>query len=109
MNKRLETARREYNLFFESEVFPVLGLDEADLDDLGFDKIATRIKDSAIRKQYRRLAIDLLEENIRDHQIDRPRALDLFDAGSLLELRDWQDVTIAWEHALWAIVSQKDA
>jgi hypothetical protein len=88
--------------------FALLDITSEALDELGFADIAQRIEDSRIRRTYRKLAITLLEANILEHQASRPSAVALIDAGKLLELQDWQEVTFTWERAIWALASQGD-
>ena len=108
MKNNIQSIRQEYNDYFKSTVFPLLGIKEDRLDYLGFEDITQRIQDTNIRKKYRKLAIQLLEVNLYEHQSDRPSAIALFDAKNLSELREWQDVTFTWEKAIWALASQKD-
>ncbi len=109
MKNNLQSVRSKYNNYFTGTVLPLLGIAQDTLDQLSFEEIAQRIGDSGIRKAYRRLAIQLLEANLHDHQVGRPSAIVLLDAGDLCELRDWQEVTFTWERALWALASQDDA
>lgn len=76
MNISLQTSRREYNDFFKGTVLPILGLSEEASSDLGFLEIAQRIDKGPIKEKYRRLAIQLLEENLREHQAERPSAIE---------------------------------
>ncbi|MEQ1537073.1 MAG: hypothetical protein ABL923_14450 [Burkholderiaceae bacterium] len=108
MKNNLQSIRHEYNDYFKSTVFPLLGITEDRLDRLGFEEIALLIRDATIRRKFRRLAIQLLEANLHEHQTDRPSAIALFDAQNVSELRDWQDVSLTWEKALWALASQND-
>lgn len=109
MNSELQTIRRKYNEYFKNTVFPLLGLTDADVDQLAFGQIAHRISDGSVRRTYLRLAIELLEENLRDHQAYRPKAIALFESKKVSELREWQKVSNEWEEALWALVSQGEA
>lgn len=88
MKNNIQFTRREYNDYFKSTVFPLLGVAEDRLDHLGFEEITQRIGDATIRRKYRRLAIQLLEAHLYEHQTDRPSAIALFDAKNLSELRD---------------------
>ncbi len=108
MKNNLQFAQREYNDYFDSTVSPLLDVTSEALDQLGFADIAQLIEDSRIRRTYRKLAIKLLEANILDHQASRPSAVALIDAGNLLELQDWQEVTFTWERAIWDLASQGD-
>lgn len=105
MNISLQTSRREYNDFFKGTVLPILGLSEEASSDLGFLEIAQRIDKGPIKEKYRRLAIQLLEENLREHQAERPSAIELFDAKKIFELSEWQETSSVWEKALWELVS----
>lgn len=107
MNMSLEISRRQYNDFFNGTVLPLLSLTDAAVDELGFYEIAQRIKNTPVKEQYRRLAIQLLEENLREHQAERPRAIDLFEAKQAYELREWQETSHTWEEALWRLVSHQ--
>jgi len=107
MNSALQNARREYEEYFVNTVFPVLGLTEEAVNELGFYEIAQRIHNSLIKQKYRSLAIELLEENLRGHQAERPRAVELFEAKHIYELREWQKISNEWEESLWALVSQQ--
>ncbi len=107
MNTSLEISRRQYSEFFKGTVLPLLGLTEAAVDELGFYKIAQRIKNNPVKEKYLRLAIQLLEENLREHQAERPRAIELFEAKQARELREWQETSHTWEEALWKLVSQQ--
>jgi hypothetical protein len=109
MNNNLESARRDYKAYIGSEVTRTLGMSIDDVHTLGFEDIANKIGESGIRRKYRRLAINLIEENLRDHWTDRPVAIELFNVGNTRELQDWQSVATTWEQALWALVSQGDS
>ena len=107
MNASLETSRRQYNEYFNGTVLPLLGLTEAVVNELGFYEIAQQIKNTSVKEKYRRLAIQLLEENLREHQAERPRAIELFEARQARALREWQEASHTWEEALWKLVSQQ--
>lgn len=107
MNALLQTSRRQYSEFFRGTILPILGLSEEASKKLGFLEIAQRIDSAPIRDKYRRLAIQLLEENLREHQAERPRAIELFDAKHIDELYEWQETSSVWEKALWSLVSQQ--
>lgn len=107
MISSLQAARQKYNEYFEGSVLPLLGLTDEAANELGFFDIAQRLPNSSVREKYRRLAIELLDENLREHQAERPSAIDLFEAKRVCELREWQEVSRAWEDALWALMSQQ--
>jgi hypothetical protein len=109
VNRRLEATRRAYNKHFDEVVNKVLGLSQDEQDKLSFEENASRIPDAATRKEYRSRAIQLLEENLRDHFEERPSALEAWRTGNTQELRDWQTVSKEWELALWELVEQSDA
>lgn len=107
MNASLQISRRQYNEFLKGTVLPILGLSEDASNELGFLEIAQRIDNASVKLKYRRLAIQLLEENLREHQAERPRAIELLDAKQIEELHEWQETSSVWEKALWALVSQR--
>ena len=109
MNRSLEAARRAYNKHFDEVVNKVLRLSQEEQDELSFEEIASRIPDATTREEYRSRAIQLLEENLRDHYEDRPSALEAWRTRNTRELRDWQTVSREWELALWELVEQSDA
>ncbi|MBK9444949.1 MAG: hypothetical protein IPO00_01915 [Betaproteobacteria bacterium] len=108
MKNDLQFAQREYNVYFDSTVFPLLNISSDALGHLGFADVARRIEDSRIRRTYRKLAIKLLEANLVDHQADRPSAIAALDVGDFRDLKDWQEFTFSLEKALWELVSQGD-
>ncbi len=107
MNASLQASRREYNEFFKGTVLPIFGLAKKICKILLLLHIVQRIDNVPIREKCRRLAIQLLEENLREHQAERPRAIELFDAKQIDELHEWQETSSIWEKALWELVSQQ--
>lgn len=69
----LEAKRLDFRKFDESVVRPLLGLNDAQLETLGYVEIAVRIADSETRQRFCRLAIDLLDANIAHYQPDATR------------------------------------
>lgn len=67
---RLSASRDKFNEFCKSVVEPLVGLTHEQMDDLGFVETAKRIVDATIRNQYCKLAVALLDENIRHHRPD---------------------------------------
>lgn len=102
-----QASRRQYNEFFKGTVLPLINLAEASAAELGFSEIAQHIDNGPVKEKYRRLAILLLEDNLREHQAERPRAIELFEANHAHELREWQETLHIWEDALWKLISQK--
>ena len=94
MNQKLEAARRDYNTYFADVVDKLLGLSEEELEKLKFEEISARIPDRTARTEYRNRAIRLLEQNLRDHFLNRPDALELWKSRKIRELKEWQSVAI---------------
>ncbi|WP_133716735.1 hypothetical protein [Methylocaldum gracile] len=69
-SERLRTAQSQFNEFAESVVYPAIGLSDSEEEELGFSEIAKRIEDVNVRQQYRGLAIELLDANIKHYQAD---------------------------------------
>lgn len=107
MNSSLQTARCEYNEYLERTVLPLLGLSKEARNVLGFADVAQKIDNRPIRQKFCEFAIELLEQNLLEHQAERPRALELFKAKRAYELREWQETSNIWEAALWSLVSQQ--
>jgi divalent metal cation (Fe/Co/Zn/Cd) transporter len=63
----LEMAQKAYNSYMNEIVRPSLGILQADEDRLTDAEIAHRISDLAIRREFVRRAIALLEANVRHY------------------------------------------
>ena len=66
----LDRARHEFNSFVEEHVRHTLGINKDDEDRLTFAEIARRIADTNTRREYARLAVAMLEANVRHHTLD---------------------------------------
>lgn len=65
----LDSARSEFNLQMKL-AFQESGLSETDFDKMGFVEFAKHISNPVTKRNYNKLAIKLLEENIRALQTD---------------------------------------
>jgi len=66
----LEAKRSEFNTFDSTIVRPLVGLNQEEMDNLGFAEVAKRIVDLDIRKCYCELAIAMLDANIAYYRHD---------------------------------------
>lgn len=66
----LKARQSEFNTFNSTVVHQLVGLNEEEMDNLGFAEVAKRICDLDIRKRYCELAFAMLDANIAHYRSD---------------------------------------
>ena len=100
---KLERTREAFNFHLKEFNVQKHGVDAQELDTLGFELFAAKIKDRRIRNEFCELAFDMLEANLLEHMKEAPELKNIRSTESVRALREWREVLVNWENVLQAL------